>query len=731
MNTDEKELMKGRSTMKVVKSFLVSMAMVCVCAFTFMACSEVQMEMGTDRSYSTPLTAQPPPRPIAPHSSDKRHFGTGATQRRETDRNLPATPGSIPSLDEEVWVIQRPAADAAAHADKDTPGTGAMLARGIEEVDVPIPLQHTDVKATLTSHIASVQVTQQYANPFSSKIEAVYAFPLPQNAAIQGFVMQIGERRIRGIIREREEAERIYAEAKQQGYTASLLTQERPNVFTQAVANIEPGKRIDVEITYFHTLAYDDGWYEWVFPMVVGPRFNPPGHTGGIGAVARGDHGPHQQKTNVTYLKPGERSGHDIGLHVAIDAGVPLGDIQCRSHVVEVQRSANTVAHVRLSERDAIPNKDFVLRYQVAGDDVRSALVTHRDPNSGQGTFLLTVYPPQDLQRLQRRPVELVFVLDCSGSMSGTPLRQAKAAIQRGLKRLQPQDTFQIIRFSESSSKLGSHPVVADRNSVRKAIRTIKGWKGGGGTMMVEGIKAALDFPHDPERLRFVVFLTDGFIGNEQEILSELHDRLDAARVFSFGVGSSPNRYLMDRMAKLGRGVVAYLGKGDSANDVMDRFFERISHPALTHLDLQFDGMQVHDVYPSRLPDLFVGRPVTVLGRFTGQPRGVSISGMAGGKRRTLLVSAGPSHGEGGAPELTAVWARARIADLMDRYAMGELNDARNPIRATALAHNLMSQYTAFVTVDATRRTEGDFGTTVPVPVNMPEGVRYDTTVPR
>lgn len=652
---------------------------------------------------------------------------------RASGRGAPtiqAVPGSTPSLHEEVWVIQKPAGDVVAQPDDETPGTGSMLARGVEEKDIPIPLKHTDVSASITSHIAGVQVTQQYHNPYDSKIEAVYVFPLPQNAAVQGFVMQIGERRIRGIIREREEAERIYAEAKHQGYTASLLTQERPNIFTQSVANIEPNKQIDVEITYFHTLAYDDGWYEWVFPMVVGPRFNPSGHTDGIGAVARGDHGHHVQKTNVPYLKPGERSGHDIAVDVTLDPGVPIGEIQCRSHVVDVSRPNETTARVKLSDKDAIPNKDFVLRYKVAGDDVQSTLVTYRPKDDEQGYFLLTVYPPAELKHLRRQPVEIVFVLDCSGSMNGEPIAQAKAAIERGLKLLQPQDTFQIIRFSESASSLGRKPVIADRDNVNNAIRTMKSWEGGGGTMMIEGIKAALDFPHDPERLRFVVFLTDGYIGNEAEILTELNKRLDATRVFSFGVGSSTNRYLMDRMAKIGRGVVAYLGQGDGPNDVMDTFFARISHPAMTDLALDFDGMNVADVYPSRLPDVFVGRPVTVTGRFTGKPDGqVRIVGTTGGAQRTLLVSAHTGINGQKTPELAAIWARSKIADLMDRYVMGTLSNPESPIRETALAYSLMSQYTAFITVDATRRTEGDHGTTVAVPVNMPEGVRYETTV--
>jgi len=266
-------------------------------------------------------------------------------------------------------------------------------------------------------------------------------------------------------IRERREAERIYTDAKRQGYVASLLTQERPNIFTQSVANIEPGKQIDVQITYFHTLAYDNGWYEFVFPMVVGPRFNPPGSTNGIGAVARGAHGTSGQQTEVQYLKPGERSGHDIALNVDIAAGVAIEEIVCRSHVVAKQVAANDRVTVSLGPNDRIPNKDFVLRYRVAGDRVKSSLITHRDERGG--FFTLMLYPPMDLASLTRQPVEMVFVLDCSGSMSGRPLAQAKQAVERTLRQLGPDDTFQIIRFSYDASRLGRDPIHGTPANIR------------------------------------------------------------------------------------------------------------------------------------------------------------------------------------------------------------------------------------------------------------------------
>lgn len=640
---------------------------------------------------------------------------------------ISAIPGSLPSPDEELWVIARDES-AATKPDEDQPGSGAMLAKSDTHRDVPLPLKHTEVRASINGYIATVSLTQQFQNPYDGKIEAVYVFPLPHNAAVNEFIMTIGERRIRGIIRERKEAEQIYQEAKRQGYVASLLTQERPNVFTQSVANIEAGKAIDVQLTYFHTLAYADGWYEFVFPMVVGPRFNPPGLTNGIGAVGRGVQGISGQSTEVQYLKPGERSGHDIALKVAINAGVAIEEVLCRSHVVTKEAPAPERCAVELSSNDRIPNKDFVLRFRVAGERIKSDLLTHRDERGG--FFTLMLYPPQSLNSLTRHPLEMVFVLDSSGSMSGRPIEQAKLAIDRALRQLRPDDTFQLINFDNNTSQLGPRPVPATPENVRRGLDYISKLEGGGGTMMNAGIRATLEFPHDPERLRFVCFLTDGFIGNEAEILATIRQHLGATRIFSFGIGSSVNRYLMEHMAKVGRGAVAFLGPHDSAAQVMDEFVQRISHPALTDLKIDWGGLQVSEVYPKQLPDLFVGRAVVLTGRFTGgEPGTVRVSGRCGTEENTFAI-AGNSGASGATLKgLPSVWARLKIADLSEQTLLNPQSKLDREIKQVALDYGLMSAYTAFVAVDATRRTEGRVGTTVPVAVSVPGGVRYDTTV--
>jgi len=657
-------------------------------------------------------------------SPERLFYGAPLSQRAPDGRILAEL---INVTADEIWVIAKAETQAAA-ADEDTPGSGAMLARlPQEEKEIPLPLRHTDVKGQISGYIATVDVTQQFHNPYDEKIEAVYVFPLPQNAAINEFIMTIGERRIRGIIRERQEAEEIYRQAKSQGHVASLLTQERPNIFTQKVANIEPGKKIDVNIKYFNTLAYVDGWYEFVFPMVVGPRFNPPGFTDGVGAVARGKAGISGQKTEVQYLKPSERSGHDISLAVNIDAGVAIEQLVCTSHVINNSSPARDKRTVKLSSLDNIPNKDFVLRYKVAGKIIKSALVTHRDERGG--FFTLMLYPPDNLSYLKRAPMEMIFVLDCSGSMNGKPIAKAKQAITRALKKLQPNDTFQIIRFSNNASQLGPNPVPATPENIRRGLAYVDSLEGSGGTMMIEGIKAALDFAHDPQRFRLVSFMTDGYIGNETEILAAIAQRLGASRIFSFGVGSSVNRYLLDRMAKLGKGAVAYIGLDDSAAEIVDEFYDRISHPALTDVEIDWGGMQVTDMFPGRIPDLFVGRPVILTGRFKGNSSTtIHVKGKVGDMTQDIPIAVdlkdSATH-----QGIACVWARKKIETLGSQATYDTNPDLPGEIKQVALEYGLMSAYTAFIAVDSSRKTAGDHGITVAVPVPVPDGVRYDTTV--
>jgi len=402
--------------------------------------------------------------------------------------------------------------------------------------------------------------------------------------------------------------------------------------------------------------------YEFVFPMVVGPRFNPSTTTDGIGAVPRTAPGSSGQPTEIAYLTPDERTGHDISLTLTIDAGVSIESITSASHVIAINRPTPSQAIVKLSELDSIPNKDFVLRYKIAGDKPKTALLVHRDQRGGY--FTLMIVPPAELKGLQRAPMEMIFVLDCSGSMAGQPIAQAKRAIERALRRLRPGDTFQIIRFSNNASQLGPVPLPVTKENIRRGQRYVRSLNSAGGTHMIEGIRAALDFPHDDQRIRTVAFLTDGYIGNETDILKAIHDRLGASHIFSFGVGSSPNRYLMARMAKLGQGAVAYVGLNDSAAEVMDAYMDRVAHPALRDIEINWpSSARVRDVYPQRIPDLLVGRPVILTGRFEGtMDATLGLTARLGDETRSFTINTGStteSH-----PALASIWARNKIATL-------------------------------------------------------------------
>ncbi len=656
---------------------------------------------------------------------------------------------------------------------------------------VPVPLEHTDVEGSVLGFVASVNVRQRFHNPYDSKIEAVYVFPLPEDAAVSDFLMTVGDRTIRGVVREREEAERIYDAARSRGHVASLMTQERPNVFTQKVANIEPGKRIDIDITYFNTLSYVDGWFELSFPMVVGPRFNPgesrsiPAETwpggaedsyaegrrsiagvpdpvpapstllpapktptpplgSGIGAVARGSHGASGQATEIQYLAPDERSGHDIALTFAIDPGVSIEEIESPTHRIAVTPGEGYATRVQLASETTIPNKDFILRWRVAGDQPKAGLTLQRDEDGtggGGGYFAMMLIPPAEAESLERAPVEFIFVVDTSGSMSGEPIEQAKKAMLRALDSMRPGDAFQIVEFNNTASSFGPRTVPATPENIREAKRYVQRMRAGGGTMAVEGVRKAASFPADPERptrARFVTFMTDGFIGNETEIFREIDRTLGDARVFSFGVGSSPNRYLIDGMARIGRGAVAYLNPGDDGDRVMDFFFERVARPALTDIAIDWGSMNVGETYPSRVPDLYVGRPVVLVGRYEGslddttvRVRGRAMTGEGPATVETRITVVPDEARTDGA--LKPVWARMKIADLARREALAQSPSDRGEfadmIRSTALAHGIMSAYTAFIAVDSAAVTSGTSGATVAVPVPVPDGVRYETTV--
>jgi Ca-activated chloride channel family protein len=598
------------------------------------------------------------------------------------------------------------------------------------QVKAVCPLKHTDVRAQISGFLSRVTVTQEFENPFKEKIEAVYTFPLPQNSAVDDMTMIVGDRTVRGKILRREEAQAVYEAAKNGGQTASLLEQERPNVFTQSVANILPGEQIKITISYVETLKYEDGSYEFVFPMVVGPRYVPGNATGaqGNGFSPDTDRVPDASRITPKPAPPGMRAGHDISLEVALDAGVPIDALNSKTHDVVVERADDRRARVVLKDQATIPNKDFILRYDVAGKKISDALLTHSTGHSG--FFTLILQPPERVTVEDVTPKELVFVLDTSGSMSGFPIEKAKETMKLALDNLYPYDTFNLITFAGDEHILFPQPVPATPENLRKAQSFLESRSGGGGTEMMKAIKASMD-PSDAQgHVRIVCFMTDGYVGNDGEIIAEVQKHPNA-RVFSFGIGSSVNRYLLDNMAKFGRGEVEYVGLNDDGSAAARRFYERVRNPLLTDLSIDWNGVAVSDVYPKTIPDLFSAKPLVLTGRYAGEGRGViRLKGKMSGRDFVREIPVDFSSKEQ-RDVLATLWARTRVEDLMGQDLNGAQQGTMKPelkeaVTQLGLDYRLMTQFTSFVAVEEMVVTDGGQPRRIDVPVEVPEGVNRD-----
>jgi Ca-activated chloride channel family protein len=559
------------------------------------------------------------------------------------------------------------------------------------------PLRRTDVQGAITGSAARVDVTQEFVNNSPDTIEAVYTFPLPRLAAVDQMTMTIGDRIIRAEIHRRADAQRIFDDARRHGRTAAMLEQQRPNVFTQSVTNIAPGAKVLVRISYVETLKYDEGSYEFSFPMTVGPRYKD----GGL---------------NPKYAPPATRAGHDLSLRLTIDAGVPVRNIASSSH--EILTSGNTV---QFKQAAVVPNKDFILRYQVAGAAVQDAVLTHRAARGG--FFTLILQPPARVTQEDVTPKELIFVVDTSGSMSGFPLEKAKEAMRMAIAGLYPRDTFNLITFAGDTRVLFPQPVAATAENLRIARQFLDGHYGGGGTEMMKAVRAAFAPSGAENKVRVICFMTDGYVGNEAEIIAEVK-RHPEARVFSFGIGSSVNRYLLDKMAEEGRGEVEYVALNDDGSAAARRFHERVRNPLLTDIAMEWNGLPVSDVYPERIPDLFSAKPLILHGRYGAAAGGsITLRGRMSGKPFTRTIAVQLPREQKEHDVLATLWARARVEDLM--HANPRQPDEEQVTRL-GLEFRLLTQFTAFVAVDTHQDPRTGQPVRIEVPSEMPDGVSHD-----
>ena len=595
-----------------------------------------------------------------------------------------------------------------------------------------VPLVHTDVTLDVRGLAAAATVTQQYVNSGTEPIEAVYVFPLPHDSAVYDMEIRIGNRLIRSVIREREEAKRVYESAKSEGKRAALVEEERPNVFTASVANLMPGDHIEVRLRYVEPLRWEDGRIRLVFPLVVGPRYIPGtqavGHTG-TGWAVDTDAVSDASRITPPVRNPESRPGHDISLSVDLDSGFEFGSINSVSHAITVRRLPDGRRHVELASGATIPNKDFVLEVQQAeSTQPKTALFLSPEPGTGETYFLLSAFPPT-VQPVKRMPVEMLYMIDVSGSMGGTSITQAREALLQALDRLGPNDRFGILAFNHAYYEFASEPLTATTENLAAARRFVQHLEAGGGTEMLPALLHLMRKPETSGYLRHIILLTDGDLGNEEQIFAALRLKLGGARLYTVAIGSAPNFFLATKMAQFGRGTFTHIADIGEIRDQMGRLLETIESPVLTDVKLSFEGVEVAEIYPQRPPDLFLGQPLLIYGRISqGRAGRVHLTARAGDQpyeaNFAFDASTASFH-----PGITTLWARQRVEDLVDRWRLSE-EDARSGIRATLIAHairyRLVTRFTSLVAVEEIVANASGASTQVPVPTELPAGMQMD-----
>jgi Ca-activated chloride channel family protein len=582
-----------------------------------------------------------------------------------------------------------------------------------------LPLKSTQVDVKIAGVIADVTVTQHYRNEGQRPIEARYIFPGATQAAVYAMKVTLGERVLTARIKEKEQARIEYQQAKREGKTSALLEQRRPNIFEMNVANILPGDDVAVELRYTELLTPRDAQYGFVFPTVVGPRYNSP-------SAAADNGGP----IGGAYLKQGDASNTQFALRVTLDAPVPVKEIASPSHEVMVDGVGGTRAAVSLTPTDKpTNNRDFILNYRLAGERIESGLVLYRGEDDGSENFFLAmVEPPKTVTARQINPRDYIFVVDISGSMHGYPLDTTKVLLRNLIGGLRASDTFNVMLFSGSSSMLSPASVPATRANIDRAIRTINEMGGGGSTEIVPALKRVAALPKAEEVSRSVIFVTDGYVSVEAEVFRLIRQNLNQFNVFAFGIGTSVNRHLIEGMARAGQGEAFIVTKPEQAAAQAERLRRIIEAPVLTQVKARFEGLEVYDVEPAQLPDVLGGRPVVVFGKWRSQP-GVPAAGKLvfegraadGQYREELSASAQERNGPAA---LRQLWARQRIAGLSDQEALEGGSSQKAPITELGLTYSLLTQYTSFIAVDQrVRNPNPALMPPVDQPSPLPEGV--------
>jgi Ca-activated chloride channel family protein len=557
----------------------------------------------------------------------------------------------------------------------------------ISAENVQTPLKETRTDVQISGAIAHVQTTQVYQNLGTEPIKAKYIFPLSSGAAVHKMKMTIGNGSFNAKIFERKEAQKVYETALSQGKRAAKLDQDRPNVFQMAVGNIMPNDKITIDIYHTEILNPVNGQYQYVAPAIVGPRFT-------------GESTTNEEAFNMPYTVNGISDSFAFDMTVSINAGMAIQNVSSSSHKVNVNYPDIKMAEVFLSKGNINPfNRDFILNYNLRGNKIQSGLLLyqHEDEN-----FFSYQIEPANTVKLENIPSrEYIFIVDVSGSMNGYPLEVSKELMRNLLCDLRLTDTFNVQLFASSASIFSTASAEANAQNTEAAIRFLSEGQGSGGTQLLSALKEAYKLPRkNAGSSRSMVVITDGYISVEKEAFELIRNNLDNANVFTFGIGSSVNRYLIEGMAKVANSESFIATTKASAQYVAEDFKEYIDSPLVTQINIKSEGFDIYDVYPQTIPDVFASRPITLYGKYRGTPKGkLIITGYQGKEEiwQEFKVSGGTLSRKNAA--LRYLWARKKIEEL-DDYKKLFNDDVKDSVTALGLKYNLATNYTSFVAVD-------------------------------
>ncbi len=577
-----------------------------------------------------------------------------------------------------------------------------------------LPLKSTHTHINIAGVIADVNIKQHYVNESETSLESIYIFPGSSKAAVYDMTILVDGRRIKAKIQEKQQAKKQYIKAKQQGKTASLLQQHRPNVFQMNVANIAPGAEVMVELAYTELIVPDAGTYEFVYPTVVGPRY--------------ADKASKLTETwvNNPYLnQQASVVSPELTINVSIAAGIPVQSVKSPSHNIEVKYNEQGSAFITLNNKGMNPgNRDYILQYQLKGKSIQSGMLLHEGEE--ENFFLMMMQPPERVNVDEIPSREYIFIVDISGSMHGFPLNTSKKLMLELLNNLNQQDHFNILFFAGGARMLSEQSLAVTKSNIERAAHMLNSVTGSGSTQLLPAIKKAMALPYQQTTSRSFVILTDGYISVETDIFNYIKNNLHQANFFSFGIGSSVNRFLIEGIAHTGKGEAFIVTDPVYAMSTAMKFKRYIETPVLTNIQVQFEGFDAYDIEPFKIPDLFAEKPLLIYGKWQGEAKGkIHIQGNQNHKKIEQTLSVAQAVNSNQFSAIRYLWARQKIKELSDYERIAPSSEKKSAITNLGLSYNLLTQYTAFIAIDEVSSNPGGLNQTVSQPLPLPKGVSH------